>query len=111
MTRWLFLLLVAWPSWSAAQTAPTGYVSVFLDHLPNRGATELRARAFAEAKVEAGPHVRLTASGFAEGLLADRRGRVTDAIAEPQELTAAFHAKRFDLSAGLSRVVWGRLDE
>lgn len=113
-----------WPLWSlwlavavagdvrpAYGQPPTGYVSVFLDHVPNRDATELRARAFAEGKLAAGAHLRLTASGFVEGLLADRRGRVRDAIAEPQELTATFQAKRFDLSAGLSRVVWGRLDE
>jgi hypothetical protein len=94
-----------------AQAPPTGYVSVFVDHVPNRDATELRARAFAEGTLEAGPRLRMTASGFVEGLLADRRGRVRDAIAEPQELQVAFLAKRFDLSAGLSRVVWGRLDE
>jgi hypothetical protein len=111
MKRWLFALFIAWPSLAAAQAPATGYVSVFLDRFPNRDSTELRARGFAEAKVDAGPHVRLTASGFAEGLLADRGGRVTDAIAEPQELSIAFHAKRFDVSAGLERVVWGRLDE
>lgn len=94
-----------------AQTAPTGHVSVFLDHLPNRDATELRARAFAEQKLEAGQRMRLTASGFVEGLVADRKGAVTDALFEPQELTIAFRAKRFTLSAGLGRVVWGRLDE
>lgn len=96
---------------AVAQTAPTGYVSVFLDRLPNRDSTELGARGFAEAKVDVGPHVRLTASGFAEGLLANRGGRVTDAVAEPQDLNVAFHAKRFDLAAGLGRVVWGCLDE
>ena len=95
----------------AAQPAPTGYVSVFLDHLPNRDATELRARGFVDEKVDAGQHLRLAASGFAEGLLADRAGRVTAAIVEAQELNASFHAKRFDLTAGLGRVVWGRLDE
>lgn len=94
-----------------AQTPPTGYVSVFLDRLPNRDATELRARGFAEEKIDAGPHLRLTASGFVEGLLADRGGRVSDVIAEPQELNVAFHAKRVDLAAGLGRVIWGRLDE
>jgi hypothetical protein len=113
--RWLsvsFALLASLaPSSVAAQAPPSGYVSVFVDHVPNRDATELRARGFAEAKIEAGPHVRLAASGFVEGLLADRRGRVTDAIAEPQELTIAVQAKRFDLTAGLARVVWGRLDE
>jgi hypothetical protein len=96
---------------AAAQPATTGHVSVFLDHVPNRDATELRARAFAEQKVEAGPRVRLTASGFVEGLLADRNGKVTDARFEPQELILAFRSKRLDLSAGLGRVVWGRLDE
>ena len=115
----------SWPLWSLciwgavtggatpvfAQPAPTGYVSLFLDRLPNRDATELRARGFAEEKIEAGPHLRLTASGFVEGLLADRRGRVTDAIAEPQELTAELHSRRFELLAGFGRVVWGRLDE
>jgi len=95
----------------AQPAPPTGYVSIFLDHLPHRDATELRARVFAEEKIEAGRHLRLTASGFAEGLAADRGGRVTDAIAEPQELTAEIHAKRFDVIAGVGRVVWGRLDE
>jgi len=94
-----------------AQTAPTGYLSVFVDHLPNREATEVRGRGFAEVKVDAGPRLRLTASGFIEGLLADRQGRVTDAIAEPQDLKATLHMARFDITAGLGRVVWGRLDE
>jgi hypothetical protein len=97
---------------AAAQPAPpNGYVSVFLDHLPNRDATEMRMRGFAEAKADAGQHLRVTVSGFAEGLLADRGGKVADAIAEAQELNAAFHARRFELTAGLGRVVWGRLDE
>jgi hypothetical protein len=111
---WTLRLAVAVTGFASpgfAQTAPNGYVSVFADHVPNRDATELRARGFAEAKIEAGPHVRLAASGFVEGLLADRRGRVRDAIAEPQELTVTFQAKRFDLTAGLARAVWGRLDE
>lgn len=111
---WSLCLAIAVPGVASpvsAQSAPTGYVSIFLDHVPNRDATELRARAFAEGKIDAGSRLRLTGSGFVEGLLADRRGRVRDAIAEPQELSATFQAKRFDLSAGLSRVVWGRLDE
>lgn len=107
-----FALAVACGSGSAAaQPAPTGHLSVFFDHLPNRDATELRARVFAEQKLDAGARVRLTASGFVEGLLADRGGKVTDAVVEPQELTIAFRSKRLDLLAGLGRVVWGRLDE
>lgn len=96
---------------TCAQPAPTGSVSIFLDHLPNRDATELRGRAFAEEKAGIGPHVRLTASGFVEGLLADRRGTATGGRAEPQELLVEFRARRVDFAAGLGRVVWGRLDE
>ena len=120
--RSVWSLWTSWSLWMAvavtgvavpafAQPAPTGYVSVLLDHLPNRDATEVRTRGFAEGTIDAGPHVRLTASGFVEGLLADRGGQVTAAIAEPQELSVAVHAKRFTLTAGLGRVVWGRLDE
>jgi len=116
----------SWPVWTlclgvavtgaagpvqAQPAQPTGYVSVLADHLPNRDASELRARGLVEEKIEAGQRLRLTISGFAEGLLADRGGKVTDAIVEAQELNAAFHTTRFDLTAGLGRVVWGRLDE
>jgi hypothetical protein len=95
-----------------AQPAPTGYVSLFADHLPNRDATELRARVFAEETIDAGSRLRLIASGFVEGLVADRkRSTITDGVAEAHELTATVRTKRFDLAAGLGRVVWGRLDE
>jgi len=95
-----------------AQAAqPTGYASVFVDRFPNRDATELRARVFAEEKIDAGPRLRVTASGFVEGLVADRSGHVNDAIAEPQDLTMTLRTARAELTAGLARVVWGRLDE
>jgi hypothetical protein len=94
-----------------AQSAPTGYDSLLADHLPNRDATELRARVFAEQTVDARPWLRLVASGFVEGLIADRDGSVRDAVAEPQDLTATLRSKRFDVTAGFGRVVWGRLDE
>jgi hypothetical protein len=94
-----------------AQALPTGHVSLLADHLPNRSATELRARIFAEEKHDAGPHVRLAASGFVEGLVADRGGSTTDAIVEPRELTITLRERRFELTAGLGRIVWGRLDE
>jgi len=90
---------------------PTGYTSLLADHFPNRDATELRARVFAEEKIDAGSRVRLTASGFVEGLIADRSGNVTDAIVEPQDVTLTVRTKRAELTAGLGRVVWGRLDE
>ena len=97
--------------WLAQAAQPTGYASVFVDHFPNRDATELRARVFAEEKIDAGPRIRITASGFVEGLAADRSGNVTDAIVEPQDVTFSLRTPRAELTAGLGRVVWGRLDE
>jgi hypothetical protein len=90
---------------------PSGFVSAFLDHVPNRDATELRARVFAEEKADAGPRVRIAVAGYVEGLIADRNGSVTDAIVEPQEATLTVRGRRAELTAGLGRVVWGRLDE
>lgn len=90
---------------------PSGFVAAVLDHVPHREATELRARVFAEEKADAGRHIRVAISGFVEGLLADRQGTVTDAIVEPQEVTLTVRGTRAELTAGLGRVVWGRLDE
>ena len=95
----------------AQASQPSGFVSVFGDHFPNRDATELRARVFAEEQVDAGSRLRLTASGFVEGLLADRDGTVTDAVFEPRDVTLTVKTRRAELTAGLGRVVWGRLDE
>jgi hypothetical protein len=101
---------VLMPEVASAQT-PTGYASVFVDHLPNRDTTELRARVFAQEKLDLSETVRLVASGFAEGLVADRDGSTSDAIAEPHDLQIEFHTTRVSLLAGNARVVWGRLDE
>jgi hypothetical protein len=90
---------------------PTGLVSAFVDRVPNRDATELRARVFAEEKADAGSHVRIALAGYVEGLVADRSGGVTDAILEPQEATLTVRGRHAELTLGLGRVVWGRLDE
>jgi hypothetical protein len=95
----------------AQASQPTGFVSIFGDRFPNRDATELRARVFAEEKADVGPRIRLTASGFVEALLADRHGQAADAIVEPRELSMTVRTARAELTAGLGRVVWGRLDE
>ncbi len=48
-------------------------MSISTDYLPNIGDTlELRARLFVERQVDAGPNVRFSFSGWAEGLVADR---------------------------------------
>ena len=110
MRRFLVLGFLLSPAAALAQP-PTGYASVFVDHLPNRDTTELRTRLFAQEKVEVTDNVRVVASGFAEGLVADRAGSTTDAIAEPQDLQIEYRGKRFSILAGNARVVWGRLDE
>jgi len=105
------LLLFAANHAQAQATQPTGHLSFFFDHLPNRDATELRGRAFVEEKADAGEHVRIAASGFVEGLVADRSGRVTDLVAEPQDLSVDLRSRRLDVTVGFTRIVWGRLDE
>ena len=54
-------------------------VSLFGDYFPNRqDTTELRSRVFVEEKVEPSPRLRLTVSGFVEGLLSRRPVPGTD---------------------------------
>jgi predicted RND superfamily exporter protein len=115
----MVLLLGALDAPAAAQVLPTGHVSTFLDYLPNRSDTlELRARAFAEEKLQPSPRLTITASGFAEGLLAhrppepvtgDRFART--AIFRVHEASLQYAGERADVLFGVSRVVWGRLDE
>jgi hypothetical protein len=109
-----------------------GHVSVLVDVVPDvseadgslpaeagshaQGVIELRTRLFVERRQDAGEHVRFNLSGYVDGLLGDReatggRGTTTDAIARPGDLFGEFRTARFDLRAGFSRLVWGRLDE
>ena len=106
----VLLIAAAWPA--AGQTRPTGHVSAFVDYMPNRDDTlELRARVFAEQKLEPSPQLRLTLSGFAEGLLARRPDTVGAGIVRVQDANLELRAGRVDVLAGFARVVWGRLDE
>jgi hypothetical protein len=115
----LFRVLCAFGMWhsavgiSWAQPSLDGYASLFLDHLPNvePSALELRARVFAEATLRPSEAIELTASGYADGLAADRGQSVYDAILRAHELLADFSFARADVRLGLGRIVWGRLDE
>lgn len=101
----------------------TGHASVMFDVLPDvseaagrQGVRELRARVFAEHRDDFGTHLRVTLSGYADGLLAHRittgpSSAVRDAIARPLDLYVDATWRAFDLRAGMARVVWGRLDE
>jgi hypothetical protein len=100
-----------------------GHVSVMFDVLPDvdsadgrQTVTELRTRVFAERRDEIGEHVRVNLAGYVDGLLADRSaigaaGTTRDATLRPTDLYLEFAGSRFDLRAGASRLVWGRLDE
>ena len=100
-----------------------GYVSVMVDVLPDvsldagrQHAAELRTRLFLERSLEIGRSVRLQLAGYVEGLLADRRalggsGGSTAAVVRPTDLYVEWRARHFEVRAGASRVVWGRLDE
>ena len=100
-----------------------GHVSMSVDVLPDvhpaagaQPVTELRARLFAERRDDLGEHVRVNLSGYVDALLAERRAgpgttRVTDAIARPLDAYVEFAGPAADLRLGMSRIVWGRLDE
>ncbi|MGB2717290.1 MAG: DUF1302 family protein [Vicinamibacterales bacterium] len=106
-----------------AQGTPTGYVSTLVDYFPSRDdSAEVRARVFAEEKLQPASRLTITASGFAEGLvgrrLPDPSSLSTDpsrgasaGIVRVQEASVHLTGSAADLLAGFSRVVWGRLDE
>lgn len=120
----LLLVLCSWATDAAGQPTPTGNVSLLADFLPNSERTaELRARLFAEEKLEPSPLWRVTVSGFAEGLLARRplpsaipgaaveHATRSDAIVRVQDANVELRGARADLLAGFTRVAWGKLDE
>jgi hypothetical protein len=107
-----------------AQPVPTGHISLLADFFPNRHRTaELRARLFAEEKLEPSSRFRLTLSGFVEGLLARRKLPSTvpgvsvdhdvrrDAVARVHDANVEWRSARADLLAGFARIAWGKLDE
>jgi hypothetical protein len=113
------LLLVATPALAQVD----GHVAVLFDVLPDvsdtqraQHAAELRTRLFVERQQDVGERVRLHLSGYVDALLANREatggtGATTDAIVRPGDLYAEYRGEAFDVRAGFSRLVWGRLDE
>ena len=119
------LLVVGVSSHAFAQGDLAGHVSVLADYLPNLNDTvELRTRLFVEQKLEPSPRVRITLSGFVEGLLARRPepapvtggpvgplDSVGDAVARVQDANVEWRAGRVDVLVGFARIAWGKLDE
>ena len=84
---------------------------------PRSASAKLRVRIFAERRDDSATHVRLSSSGYVDGLVADRDATgapadATDAIVRPAGSVCRHRrAAAFDVRAGASRLVWGRLDE
>lgn len=116
----LFLLLL--PSALQAQDYD-GYFSTLFSVMPDvvpaeggQPVTELRSRLFVEGLLNPGPSLHIRAGVFVDALVADRdplgsRGTSTDALIRPADLYAEYRSAAFDVRAGMSRIVWGRLDE
>jgi uncharacterized protein len=104
---------------------PKGHMSVFAAAFPHRDdTTELRGRLFVEQRADLTPNLRVSASGFLEGLVGKRPVQTAPAGNEVRTTSIVRHATarvhdanleltagRVDVQAGLSRLVWGRLDE
>ncbi len=118
---WVFaLLLLACPATGAGQV--NGHVSLLVDDFPdisaqggNQHVTEARLRLFAEHKRDVGEHLKLNLSGYIDGLFANRGAlgarTARDVVVRPADLYAEVVTRRFEIRAGASRLVWGRLDE
>jgi hypothetical protein len=76
---------------------------------------ELRTRLFVEGLFNPSDSLHVRAGVFADALLGDRGvlgdGSAAAAIVRPADMYAEYRGARFDVRAGMSRVVWGRLDE
>lgn len=118
--KWAAALALIVIAGDAVSAQVSGTVSAMVDVLPDpdetpgrQTTTELRLRVFAEGKHDVNEHFRLNASAYVDGLVGRRglAGTVTDAVVRPVDLYAEWATPRFDVRAGASRVVWGRLDE
>jgi hypothetical protein len=118
--KWAAALALVAIARGSVSAQVSGSASAMVDVLPDpdetagrQTTTELRVRVFAEGKHDVNEHFRLNASAYVDGLAGERglSGTVTDAIVRPVDVYAEWSNPRFDVRAGASRVVWGRLDE
>jgi len=88
-----------------------GQFSTIVDALPKRDATELRSQVGLDVTFRPSSSWRMKLDASVEALVANRSGRVTDAIGRVRDAWIEFAGRRGDLRAGFGRVIWGRLDE
>ncbi len=111
--RLLAAILLVVPAAAAAQPAvqARGEASTLGVVMPNRDATDLRTRVALELTADPAPWMRVHLDVEAETLLADRRGRATDAGVRVKDAWIEWRGSAADLRIGYGRLVWGRLDE
>jgi hypothetical protein len=118
--KWALALALALAASSAVDAQVTGSASALVDVLPDPDESperqthaELRVRVFAERRHDVDERLRLNASAYVEGSIADRgRSGISEgAVIRPVDLYAEWSHPRFEIRAGASRIVWGRLDE
>lgn len=112
--------VLAWPVLAGAQI--NGTVTVMGDMLPNaypdgrQAVSELRTRAQVEGRHEVGSRLRLVAGGYVDTLVSDRQEPSGKRISSfghvrPLDVYAEARTAFVEVRAGMSRIVWGRLDE
>lgn len=85
---------------------------LLLPHQPQGDATrEFRSRARLEVSADPSAWLRLKFEGTADGLVADRQGRVQDLVLAARDVWAEVRGTRAELRLGYGRLIWGRLDE
>jgi len=119
----LACLLVAagWTHIATAQDFNGQFSTLFMvmpDISPSSGRqtiSELRSRLFAEGLLTPADTWHFRAGLFVDALLADRGGlgseTATAAVVRPADVYAEYRRDAFDVRVGVSRIVWGRLDE
>lgn len=85
--------------------------SVTADVLPRRGVSEIRPEIGADITASPSPRLTMRFDGVADGLVADRGGRIADATVLVRDAYIETHTGVMDVRAGYGRLVWGRLDE
>lgn len=82
----------------------------------NQAVAELRTRVFAEGLFNPSDVIHVRVGTYVDALAANRDGlasdsTVTAAIIRPADVYVEFRGRHVELRTGMSRVVWGRLDE
>jgi hypothetical protein len=100
-----------------------GYFSTLLLAMPDvdsaeerQSIVELRTRLLAEGFLDPSEWIHLRAGIYVDALLGDRDAVAPQAsrgaaIVRPSDLYMELRGERVELRAGMSRIVWGRLDE